>query len=510
MKISISYPPLPSSKGTPLLTQNRQFQWFSKPTYIYPMVPSMAATLLQHHGHEVFWDDAIAEELTPEQWQERIANRRPELVVLESKTPVIQAHWEICRWLKGETRQRAAQWRPLVALVGDHVTALPEETMEQSPADFVLTGGDYDFLLVNLAQCLRRVEGGSLALDPGGLEPGIYFRQEGGVRHSGAYRLDHDLDSLPFIDRELTCWRNYAYKNGNFKYRPGTYTMAARDCWWGKCSFCSWTTLYPGEHYRARQPGKVLEEMEMLAADLGVKEVFDDSGCFPRGKWLNEFCQEAIAKGLHRRVRLGCNMRVGGLTREQYQLMCKAGFRFVLIGLESVNQQTLDRLNKGIRVEQIRQTLQWAKQAGLEPHLTIMMGYPWEDAGDARETLSFAQDMFNRGLLDSLQATIVVPYPGTPLYEEARRQGWLLTNEWDRYDMKESVWQSPLNSQQAQDMTRQLYRAAFSPRFLIRKLLAVRRPTDLAFLLKSGVKLAGHLADFKHKKGKEPDCGSCP
>jgi anaerobic magnesium-protoporphyrin IX monomethyl ester cyclase len=62
MRIAISYPPLESDKGTPLLSQNRQFQWFKNPTYIYPVVPAQAATLLKEHGYEVLWDDGIAAE----------------------------------------------------------------------------------------------------------------------------------------------------------------------------------------------------------------------------------------------------------------------------------------------------------------------------------------------------------------------------------------------------------------------------------------------------------------
>lgn len=61
MKIALSYPPLESTKGVPLLSQNRQFQWFCEPTYIYPMVPAYAATLLKVHGYDVIWDDGIAE-----------------------------------------------------------------------------------------------------------------------------------------------------------------------------------------------------------------------------------------------------------------------------------------------------------------------------------------------------------------------------------------------------------------------------------------------------------------
>jgi len=63
VKISISYPPIKSEKGIPLLAQNRQFQWFSHPTYIYPVVPAQAATLLSRSGYDVIWDDGIAEEL---------------------------------------------------------------------------------------------------------------------------------------------------------------------------------------------------------------------------------------------------------------------------------------------------------------------------------------------------------------------------------------------------------------------------------------------------------------
>ena len=66
MRIAICYPPLPSEKGVPLLSQNRQFQWFSRPTYIFPVVPATAATMLKAAGHEVLWLDGIAEELAPE------------------------------------------------------------------------------------------------------------------------------------------------------------------------------------------------------------------------------------------------------------------------------------------------------------------------------------------------------------------------------------------------------------------------------------------------------------
>ena len=103
LKISISYPPLNSAKGVPLLTQNRQFQWFSDPTYIYPVIPASAATLLKANGYEVFWDDAIAENLTYEEWKARLIREKPDVIVIETKTPVIKRHWQIIDDLKKES-----------------------------------------------------------------------------------------------------------------------------------------------------------------------------------------------------------------------------------------------------------------------------------------------------------------------------------------------------------------------------------------------------------------------
>ena len=81
MKISISYPPLDSEKGVPLLGQNRQFQYFHKPTYIYPMVPAYAASLLKEAGHEVFWQDSIAEKKTYAEWENELIENAPDVVV---------------------------------------------------------------------------------------------------------------------------------------------------------------------------------------------------------------------------------------------------------------------------------------------------------------------------------------------------------------------------------------------------------------------------------------------
>ena len=116
MRIVVGYVPLESDLGVPLLSQNRQFQWFSKPTYVYPMVPASAATLLKSRGHEVLWLDGIAEGLTQAQFDERFAAFKPELFLLETKTPVVKATWRKVDHLKELVPSCT------IVLCGDHVT----------------------------------------------------------------------------------------------------------------------------------------------------------------------------------------------------------------------------------------------------------------------------------------------------------------------------------------------------------------------------------------------------
>ncbi|MEK9155713.1 MAG: radical SAM protein [Patescibacteria group bacterium] len=515
-KVAISYPPMPDEKGTPCLGQNRQFQWFNNPTYIYPMVPSYAASLLQDQGYEVMWDDGIAEELTQEEWLERIKRFKPDLIMLETKAPVVKRHWKVIDVLKEESL-KTEDWNLKIVLVGDHVTALPRESMENSKVDYIATGGDYDFLLLNIANHLNHGES---------LEPGIWYRSgksqipnpksqissktqslntkyqslATNYQNTGHFELNHDLDELPLIDRDLTKWHLYAYKNGNYKRTPGTYTYAARDCWWGKCGFCSWTTLYPGKDYRKHSVKRVLDEIGTLIEKYHIKEIMDDSGSFPIGSWLKEFCEGMIERGYNKKIKIDCNMRLKALNQEEYNLMGKAGFRFILYGLESANQKTLDRINKNLKVAEIEKGVRMAKKGGLEPHITTMMGYPWESKRDAERTIELSKKLFDKGYVDTLQATIVIPYPGTPLFAECKKNGWLLTEDWEDYDQRMAVMKSPLTEEDIKELTQGLYKSFITPKFILRKILGVRNLSDVKFLFRAAGKVLGHLMDFSPRE----------
>lgn len=486
MRIAISYPPLESSKGVPLLGQNRQFQWFNSPTYIYPMVPAYTATLLKSKGYDVVWNDAIAEQWTYAQYIQYIKSEPLDLIMIETKTPVVRMHWNIVKEIK--------KLRPdlTIVMVGDHVTAFPDETMTNCPVDYVLTGGDYDFLLANLCECLAADKN---ALNPDKLEPGIYYRAGGDVRNTGLFRLDHDLNDLPMIDRDLTKWKLYSEKNGNYSRLPGTYTMAARDCWHHRCTFCSWTTLYPS--YHMRRPEKLLDEVGTLIERYGVREIMDDSGAFPAGEWLRTFCRGMIERGYNKKVIMDCNMRFCALSQEDYNLMRKAGFRFVLFGLESANQATLDRIDKATKIEDMVESCKMAKKAGLSPHITIMFGYPWEGEEEIQNTVRLGKELLKKGYAHTLQATVLIPYPGTPLHRECLQNGWLATENYEEYDQRRPVMKTPVGDERIKEAVQAVYKVAFSPEFMLRRVVGIRSWEDAKFLFRAAGKVIGHLLDFK-------------
>ncbi len=489
MKIAIGYPPLESEKGIPQISQNRQFQWtpggFST-YFIYPVIPASAATLLKSKGYQVFWLDGLAEKWSFERWLKELKEENPDVLAVEVKTPVIKKIWKVVNQLKKEIPQLQ------IALMGDHVTAFPEESLKKSKADFIIAGGDYDFLLLSLMDHLLKKKK---------LVSGIWHwsKKPKKIVNSGEFKLGGDLEKLPSIDRELTNWHLYAHKNSNFYRAPGAYTMFGRDCWWGKCTFCSWTTLFPGQKYRVVGVKKALDEVGRLINDFQVKEIMDDSGTFPDGEWLREFCRGMIKRRYHQKVSFNCNLRFNAdLTREDYLLMGKAGFRFVLYGLESASQRTLDRINKNLKIDQIFPALRWAKEAGLAPHLTIMVGYPWESRRELNQTLKLGESLFARGLADSMQATLVIPYPGTPLFDYCRKNKLLRTIDWDRYDMREPIMKTDISKEELMELIRQLYsRSIWNRRFILSTLSQLQSWDGIKYVGFQGLKYLGKLGEFK-------------
>lgn len=129
----------------------------------------------------------------------------------------------------------------------------------------------------------------------------------------------------------------------------------------------------------------------------------------------------------------------------------------------------------------------------------MMVGYPWETKEDALSTIDLANQLMSDGHAEMLQATVVVPYPGTPLHREAVEKGWFRIDptEYERFDMSETVFNMPdMTPEQVNEMCARVYRTFLKPRYILRQLARIRSPQDLDYVRRGAVAVIGHLKDF--------------
>ena len=509
MKIAIAYPPFARDGALPLITQNRQTKFSrSLEVRIYPLVMAGAATMLRDAGHEVAWLDGINARWTFEEFERRLEAFRPDWVVLETKTPLVRAHWEYVKDLKRRLGAR-------VVLLGDHLAYRTEETFERSDTDYAVVGGDYDFILRDLFEFVA----GRRPDRPGG----VHWREGGGVRSSGRAAF-YDLAQSPPIDRELTQWRLYgeAYLHKPCAYilsgrgcggkNPETAAAGAREGWReekgsslpGRCTFCIWQYSFWGVTARLRPVEHVVDEIQALVERHGVREVFDDNENGPlwNKDWFRRFAEEMERRGLNRRVEYSTNCRGDNLDEETCRLARRANVRLLKIGVESGNNATLERLKKDETIEEIVEGVKRAKRHGMVVLLTTMVGYPWETEDEARQTYEATREMmlYRTHFGDSLQASVIMPYPGTPLYARARREGWFRVDphDYDRFDQSEPVLRTDIDTTA---WCRRMWKIMEHPRFLLRSLLTLRSRADLRLAWTGLQSLRGHLKDYAHDDG---------
>jgi len=451
MKVMYAVPPMSNPKGYACIGQNRQMQWLSDPFFAYPIVPAIAMTMLAKKGHQILWVDTIAEELSEVDFGRLVIQYAPDYIVYEASTPVIYRYWEVINGFHTHL--------PNIKhiLCGDHVTALPDESKWNCKA---------------------------------------HHRVQGGKWYNEVYKIitgETWQGDLPYIDRHLTRWWLYAYKNGNYKYIPATYIMSAQDCWHRECTFCSWAQYH--KDYSIRSVENVLNEVDYLI-ELGFKEIFDDSGTFPTGNWMRSFCREAIHRKHADYIDFGCNMRFGALEPDDFKLLAKAGFRMILWGLESVNQKTLDKIGKGYQVQNIMQDLILAKAAGLQSHITVMFGFPWESYEETKRTYDMACWLLKEGWAWSAQATIAIPYPITPLWQYCKENDLLITENWNEYDMKQAVMKLNYPESELFKFQKGIYNMSFHPKFIWQKLKALRNLEDMRYYFRTGQKIYNRFGQF--------------
>ncbi len=330
--------------------------------------------------------------------------RQYDLCVMHTSTPSFAGDVRVAEALKAENP------RLMIGMVGAAVAVAPETSLRASPALDFVAGNEFDFTIQEVAQgrALRDVQGLSYRFDVHG---------GGRIEHTPARPILENMDRLPFVTpvykRDLTIEH---YSIGYLRH-PYLSLYTGRGCR-SRCTFCLWPQTVGGQRYRTRSVGHVAEEMA-LAQRLfpQVKEFFFDDDTFtddlPRA--------EAIAKRLGA---LGMTWSVNAKANVPYdtlKVLKDNGLRLLLVGYESGNQQILTNIKKGVRLDVARRFTRDCRALGIAIHGTFILGLPGETRETIQETVRFACEIDP----DTIQVSLAAPYPGTALYDEARRNGWL-------------------------------------------------------------------------------------
>ena len=322
-----------------------------------------------------------------------------ELVIIHTGTPTFENDAALAAGL------REAHPHLVIGMVGPHVTVSPEASLAAAPGvDFVAIG-EFDDTVVEVA------EGRSLDK-----VNGIVFRSNGSIHRTPPRPLIADLDRLPFATAVYA--RDLRIENYFIGYLKHPYVSfyAGRGCR-GRCTYCLWPQTISGGTYRVRSPDNICEELSCAKALFPqVKEFFFDDDTFTDHPRLEELSRKIGRLG----VTWSCNARAN-VPKRTLEMLRENGLRLLTVGFESGNQLILNNIRKGINLEGARSFSRAAKEAGVLVHGTFILGLPGETRSTMEETMRFAREIDPY----SMQVSLAAPYPGTTLYEQAKREGWL-------------------------------------------------------------------------------------
>jgi len=194
-----------------------------------------------------------------------------------------------------------------------------------------------------------------------------------------------------------------------------------------------------GRHWRPRSPDNVIDEIEHLVKDYGVKEIHfeDDNLTFDRERARLIF-QGIIERGLDITWTTPNGVAVWKLDDELLKLMKKSGCYQINLGIESGNEQVLRKIiRKPFKLEKVRDIVEKIRENGIWAHGFFILGMPGETKQTITDTIIFATSLN----LDSASFFIATPYPGTELYDICKENGYI-----QDYDMRDLRVQSSMIS----------------------------------------------------------------
>jgi hopanoid biosynthesis associated radical SAM protein HpnJ len=417
--------------------------WLAQPAALVP-----GSKLLDCPPHDVGLEECLAE------------TRKHDHVIIHTSTPSLKNDCKVAEAIKAQKPGTT------IGFVGAHAAVLPTETLKASPSIDWVGRKEFDFT------CQEVAEG--RPLDE---VRGLSYRREGKILHNPERELIHDMDALPWVvdvyKRDLQIEK---YSIGYLK-EPYISLYTGRGCP-AQCTFCLWPQTIGGHKYRVRSAENVVAEMAHAKRIFPqVQEFFFDDDTFtanlPRAR---DIAQKLKPLGMT----WSCNSRAN-VNYETIKLMKDCGLRLFLVGYESGNQQILDRIKKGITIEEAKRFTKACKEIGVVIHGTFILGLPVETKETIEETIRYAMELD----VFSIQVSLAAPYPGTELYEMARQNGWFAKKDKSNILREDGIQDSALeypglSKEEIYEAVEKFYsRYFFRPRPILRIMKTMLQDKDV-------------------------------
>ena len=404
---------------------------WGKPNVFPPIaLASVAAVLEKKHAVSVIdaptegWKNLLELDdtkyrvgLSAQTIAQRVADWKPDMVALEipfsgwSKTA-----FEVASTVKGVSKDI------VVVLFGLHPSSRPEDCLLNGDVDFVVVG-EPENTVSELVDALAQGKKDFRGID------GLGFRVDGKAVLTGKRAVIEDLDALPFPARHLLPMKVYAEAvkenplRGEIR-KPWTIMITSRGCPYN-CVFCSNCIVW-GKQWRARSPKNVVDELEHVVKEFGVRQVdFSDDNMTLDKERMAQICDLIVERGLKVEWFTPNGIRADTLDEALLRKMKRAGCKKIRIAPESGVQRVVDDvIGKNLDLKSVEQAVIACKKVGVKVGCFFVIGLIGETKADIEETIRFAYRLKRLGA-DTFIFSIAMPLYGTAFYEQAKAGGFL-------------------------------------------------------------------------------------
>jgi radical SAM superfamily enzyme YgiQ (UPF0313 family) len=314
------------------------------------------------------------------------------------------------------------------AFAGLHPSALPQQTMDEESADFVIQGEGFS-TFPPLLDALRA--GADAPGDVAGT-PGLWYREDGKVQSAAIPPLLDDLDCIPRPAWDMFPMQEYRAHNwhcfGHIDQRqPYAVLYTSLGCPF-KCTFCCINALFGKHTIRYRGPQAVIDEVDFLVREYGVKNIkLIDEMFAINDKRVAAICDPLIERGYD--LNIWAYARVNTVTPTMLEKMKQAGINWLAYGFESGAKRVLEDVAKGYSTDKVMTVVEQTRANDIAICANFIFGLPEDDYDSMNDTLALMTG------INAEWANIycAMAYPGSELYTMAKAKGWPLPESWQAY-----------------------------------------------------------------------------